>query len=136
MAKLNKDQEETKTSPYDFILPLQPHQLKAMWDEYTDGKAIKNYRAKNGRLVPAEYVFYNREKVLSYDSELGSWATYVPDGMTAQDFDYKYVKAKRHWKQFEEYARKREYAIKQDTNQPILNIGDETEVKMLDFWQP
>lgn len=136
MAKLTKDQPEVKSNPYEFILPLQPHELKIMWDKYTDGQKIINFRGKkNGKLVLAELVYLNDERVLSYDSEKDSWNSYVPEGTLHADFAYKHEKAKRHWKQFEEYARKREFAIKQ--NAQTIPFGEDLkpEVEMLDFWQ-
>lgn len=136
MAKLKKDNPEPASNPYEFILPLDQYQLRTMWDEYTDGKQIKNFRGKNGNLVPAYLVYFNKEKVMSYDAELGQFNSYMPDGLAEGDYEYKYEQAKRHWRQFEEYAHKREYAIKQDTNAPLLDTSVvEPEVKLMDFWQ-
>jgi len=133
LRKTNKEESEPQTSRFDFILPLEPHELRNMWDEYTDGKQIKNFRAKNGRSALAEYVFYNREKVMSYNSETGEWSIYQPDNQSSEDTIYKFERAKRHWKQFEEYARKRQFAIQQDANyQPIEN--KESEVKLMGFY--
>lgn len=137
MAQLrNKDSEEKKDSRYDFILPLEPHQLKMMWDEYTDGTKIINFRGKDGRLAPARSVYFTRQKIYSYDSFTGQFNSYVPEGTTHDDFAYKFEVGRRHWEQFETYARKREFAIKQDTPAPLIEETNQTEVKMMDFWQP
>jgi len=134
MARLKKEEEVAKTTDYDFILPLEPHQLKSMWDDFTDGKKIVNFRGIGGKLHLAEYIYYNMIQVMSYDQVTGQWSVYIPDGMSTEDFNYKYVKAKKHWKQFEEYARKREYALSQNNIQPLVE-DNQPEVKLNGFWE-
>ena len=134
MAKLKKEEEVAKTSEYDFILPLESHQLKNMWETYANGKEIINFKGVDGKFHPAEYVYYNEAKVMSYDKVTGEWSAHIPDGMSSEDYNYKAFKAKRHWKQFEEYARKREYALSQNNIRPIDEDG-QPEVKLNDFWR-
>mgnify|MGYP003443076469 CR=1 FL=1 len=133
MAKIKKEEEVAKTSQYDFILPLEPHELKSMWDDFTDGKEIVNFRGVGNRLQPAEYVYYNMKKLMSYDTDSGQWSAYIPEGANVEDYNYKFTKAKRHWKQFEEYARKREYALSQNRIEPLI-VNDQPEAKLNGFW--
>lgn len=137
MAKIKKEEEE-KSSRYDFILPLTEHDLRSMWGEFTNGKQLINFRGKNGKLSPAEYVYYNKHKIMTYNEEYQDWAMFKPEDESFEDFEYRAERAKRHWKQFEAYARKRQYALTQSSNVPVGTTTPllETEVKLNGFWEP